>query len=66
MRTERRIDQHREMLIEVAIRLHRFYGYDYAKSYLVDMNIASLTIDRVLSTAPSRKVLSNPALQQKT
>lgn len=59
MESDRRADSHREMLIEVALRLQKFYGDNYAKSYLVDMNIESLTIDRILSTTARRKMLSN-------
>jgi hypothetical protein len=60
---ERRQDHHREMLIEVALRLQRFYGDEYAKHYLVEMNIASLTIERILSTSSLRKSLSSSTQQ---
>lgn len=63
MHPERRRDGHREMLIEVALRLQRFYGYEYAKNYLVEMNISSLTIDRILSTSSTRKMLCNQSQQ---
>jgi hypothetical protein len=52
---ERRRDVHRQVLIDVAIRLQKHYGTDYARQYLADVNIPALTIDRVLSSPQLRQ-----------
>lgn len=52
---ERRLDRHRQVLIDVGLRLHRHYGTDYARQYLADVNIPEPTIQRVLSSPELRQ-----------
>jgi hypothetical protein len=53
--SERRQDVHRKTLIEVGIRLQKYYGTAYATRYLADVNIPDAIIQRVLSTSDLRK-----------
>lgn len=52
---ERRCDTHRQVLIDVGLRLQRHYGTDYARQYLADVNIPEPTIQRVLSSSALRQ-----------
>lgn len=52
---ERRRDTHRQVLIDVGLRLQRHYGTHYARQYLADVNIPEPTIQRVLSSPDLRQ-----------
>lgn len=52
---ERRRDTHRQVLIDVGLRLQRYYGTNYARQYLADVNIPEPTIQRVLSSPELRQ-----------
>ena len=51
---ERRHDLHRKTLIDVGLRLQKYYGTAYATRYLADVNIPDSIIARVLSTPDLR------------
>ena len=52
---DRRSDCDCQALVEVGVRLQKCYGTRYATDYLRSVDIAELTIERVLLTLARRK-----------
>jgi len=54
---ERRLDNHRQMLVDVGILLHRAYGDGHARMFLEEMAIAEQVIVRILVRDSMRQMM---------